>query len=127
MPVVPQVVVTVPNRPGSLARVCEALAAGKVNILGLDCSGPQRQIRLLVNSPGKAVRLLKKARVRSRLENVVVVTLPDRPGALARTARKLAKGKININYGYGTAARGARRAAIVLGVGNPRRAARRAR
>jgi hypothetical protein len=55
---------------------------------------------------------------------VVVVTLSDRPGALGRVARKLADRRININYAYGTVARGGRRAAIVLGISSPRRAAR---
>ena len=127
MPVVPQLVVTAANRPGTLARVCETLAAGRINITGLDCSGPQRQIRLLVNSPAKAARALQKAGVRARVENVVAVTLADRPGALARVARKLARGGVNINYGYATVPRGGQRATIVLGVGNPRRAARLAR
>ncbi len=127
MPVVPQLVVTAANRPGTLARVCETLAAGRVNIAGLDCSGPQRQIRLLVNNTGRAERLLRQAGVRARVEDVLAVTLPDRPGSLARVARKLARAGININYGYATVPRGGRRATIVLGVGNPRRAARRAR
>ena len=127
MPVVPQLVVTAANRPGTLARVCETLAAGRVNITGLDCSGPQRQIRLLVNNTGRAERLLCKAGVRARVEEVLAVTLPDRPGSLGRVARKLARAGININYGYATVPRGSRRATIVLGVGSPRRAARRAR
>jgi len=124
MPVVPQVVVTVANRPGALARVCEALAARRINITGLDCSGPERQVRLLVSSPGRAMQALQKAGFRSRLEKVVALRLPDRPGALARAARKLARRKININYGYATTTRGARRATIVFGVSNPGRAAR---
>ncbi len=124
MPVLQQVTVTAANRPGALARVAEALAAGKVNITGLDCSGRDRQIRLVVNNPRKAVQALKKAGLRARLEPVVAVTLPDRPGTLARAARKLAKRNININYGYGTVARGGKRAAIIFGVSNPRRAAR---
>lgn len=124
MPVAQQLTVTAANRPGTLARVCEALAARKINITGLDCSGAQRQIRLLTSSPAAAVRALKRAGIRARLEPVVVVNLADRPGALARTARKLAARRININYGYATVARGAKRAVIVLGVGNAARAAR---
>lgn len=119
-----QVTVTAPNRPGALARVSQVLAANKINVTGLDASGRSRQIRLLVNNPAKARRVLRKARVRARLENVVVVTLADRPGTLARTARKLANRKVNINYAYGTVARGGKRAAIVFGVSNPRRVAR---
>jgi len=124
MPVAKQVTVTAANRPGALARIGEALAASRINITGLDASGPQRQIRLLVSNPAGARRALARAGFRSRLENVVVVSLGDRPGTLGRAARKLAKAGVNINYAYGTVARGGKRAAIVLGVGNPGRAAR---
>ena len=79
---------------------------------------------MLVNNTGKARRVLRAAGVRARVDGVVVVTLGDRPGTLARTARKLARRKININYTYGTVARGGKRAAIVFGVANPRRAQR---
>ena len=127
MPVAKQVTVTVANRPGSLARIGEALAASRINITGLDASGPQRQIRLLVSNPAGARRALAKAGFRSRVENVVVVSLGDRPGTLGRTARKLARAGVNINYAYGTVTRGGKRAAIVFGVGNAGRAARLAR
>ncbi|MGH9804153.1 MAG: ACT domain-containing protein [Candidatus Acidiferrales bacterium] len=127
MPVAKQVTVTAANRPGSLARIGEALAARRINITGLDASGPQRQIRLLVSNPAGARRALAKAGFRSRLENVVVVTLGDRPGTLGRAARKLAKAGVNINYAYGSVPRGGKRAAIVFGVANPARAARLAR
>lgn len=124
MPIAQQLVITAANRPGALARIGEALARNKVNITGLDASGPRRQIRLLVSKARTAQRVLQKAGVRVRVEDVVVVTLGDRPGTLARAARKLADRKININYAYATVARAARRATIVFGVSNPRRAAR---
>lgn len=124
MAIVQQLTLTAPNRPGALARIGEILAENKINITGLDASGAQRQVRLLVSKTRTARRLLQKAGLRTRAEDVVVVTLADRPGALARAARKLANAKININYAYGTVARGSKRAAIVVGVTNPRRAAR---
>ncbi len=124
MPIAQQLTVTVANRPGGLARIAEILAGNKINIIGVNSSGPQRRIRLLVNNTGKARRVLRAAGVRARVDSVVVVTLGDRPGTLARTARKLARRKININYTYGTVARGGKRAAIVFGVANPRRAQR---
>ena len=124
MSVAKQVTVTTANRPGALARIGEALAASRINITALDASGPQRQIRLLVSNPAGARRALAKAGFRSRLEEVVVVTLSDRPGTLGRAARKLAKAGVNINFAYGSVARGGKRAAIIFGVGNPRRAAR---
>ncbi|MFQ5724679.1 MAG: ACT domain-containing protein [Terriglobia bacterium] len=124
MPIVQQVTITVANRPGGLARVAETLARNRINITGLNASGANRRVRLLVSNPARAVRALKKAKVRARLEPAVAVTLRDRPGSLARAARKLAKRKININYGYGTVVRGGKRATIVFGVAKPGRAAR---
>ncbi|MFQ5777713.1 MAG: ACT domain-containing protein [Terriglobia bacterium] len=124
MPIAQQLVITAANRPGALARIGEALAQRRINITGLDTSGPRRQIRLLVSKTRTAHHVLQKAGIRARVEDVVVVTLGDRPGTLGRAARKLAKRKININYAYGTVARGGKRAAIVFGVSNPRRAAR---
>jgi hypothetical protein len=100
------------------------LAENKINIAGVNSSGVKRKVRLLVSNTGKAQRVLRAAGLRAQVEDVVVITLSDRPGTLAQAAGKLARRKININYSYGTAARGAKRAAIVLGVANPRRAQR---
>ena len=124
MPIVKQLTVNAANRPGQLARICETLAAKKINIIGLDASGPNRQIRLLVNKPAAAQRALQKTGTNAKLDEVVVVNLSDRPGALAQAARKLAQRKININYSYATVGRGSRQAAIVLGVSNAKKAAK---
>jgi hypothetical protein len=123
MPIIKQLSVTAANRPGQLARICESLAQNRVNITGLDASGPNRQIRLLVNHPNRAQKVLQKAGWTTRVEEAVVVNAADRPGQLARIARKLAQRGVNINYAYATVGRGSSRAAIVLGVSNARKAA----
>ena len=122
MPTTKQLVIHAANRPGTLARIAETLARNRINIQGLDSSGPQATVRMLVNNPGRAVQILQKAKIRARTEEVVLVNLADRPGTLARVTAKLARRGININYAYGTVARGSQRAAIVLGVSNPSRA-----
>lgn len=124
MPTAKQLAVRAANRPGTLARVAETLAAARVNIQGVDASGRDQLIRLLVSNPARAVQALKKAKIRARVEDVVLVNLADRPGTLARVARKLARRGININFAYGSVARGGKRAAIAIGVANPGRAAR---
>jgi hypothetical protein len=123
MPIIKQLSVTAPNRPGQLARICESLAQNRVNITGLDASGPNKQIRLLVNNPNRAQKVLQKAGWNTRVEEAVVVNAADRPGQLARIARKLAQRGVNINYAYATVGRGTSRAAIVLGVSNAKKAA----
>jgi hypothetical protein len=124
MPIIKQLSVTAPNRPGQLARICESLAQNKVNITGLDASGSNQQIRLLVNNTNRARKVLQKAGWNPRVEEAVVVNAADRPGQLARIARKLAQRGVNINYAYATVGRGSSRAAIVLGVSDAKKAAR---
>ena len=110
-----QLTVRVANRPGQLARVCEALAKAKINITGLDASGRERTIRLVVGNAARGRKALAQAGLRASVARVTVLTLTNRPGALARAARKIARRRKNIQYAYATAARGTRRAAVVLG------------
>ncbi len=122
MPTTKQLVIRAANRPGTLARIAQTLAQNRINIQGLDSSGPQATVRMLVSNPARALQALRQAKIRARAEDVVLVNLADRPGTLARVTAKLARRGININYAYGTVARGSQRAAIVLGVSNPSRA-----
>lgn len=123
MPIVKQLSINAPNRPGQLARICESLAQNKVNITGLHTTGADQRIRFMVNNPARAQKVLQKAGWRPRVEEAVVVNAVDRPGQLARVARKLAQRGVNINYAYATVGRGSNRAAIVLGVSNAKKAA----
>src|SRR5574341_227816 len=91
MPIVKQLSVTAPNRPGQIARICEALAAKKINITGVHTSGADKCIRLIVSNTGRARQVLAKGGWRPRVENALVINAPDRPGALARVARTLAQ------------------------------------
>lgn len=124
MPMAKQLSIRAADRPGTLARIAETLAKSNINIQGIDASGAQGLVRVLVSNPARAARALQKAKIRARVDDVVVVSLADRPGTLGRAARKLAARRLNIDYAYGTAARGGKRAVIVFGVKNARRAAR---
>ena len=122
-----QITVWCQNRPGSLAKVAGTVAAVGVNISGIYASDAKGRsaIRLLVSNAGRARAALRKAGYRVTEEPVIILNLPDKPGQLARAAAKLARGRVNIAYSYATVAPGAKRANIVLGVGNAA-AARRA-
>lgn len=124
MPMAKQLSIRAADRPGTLARIAETLAKSNINIQGIDASGAQALVRVLVSNPARAARVLQKAKIRARVDDVVVVSLADRPGTLGRAARKLAARRLNIDYAYGTSARGGKRAVIVFGVKNAKRAAR---
>jgi len=115
------------NRPGNLAKITGALAAKGVNLLGVYASDAKGRsaLRVLVSKAARAKAALKAAGFRTSQEPVVMISLPDKPGQLARVAAKLARARVNVHYSYATLSMGARRACIVLGVSSAA-AARRA-
>ena len=114
------------NRPGNLAKICSALARHKINISGFYASDAKGRsaVRLLLKQANKAKAILREEGFQAEVTPALVLNLADRPGALARAATKLARDRVNINYGYATVSGGAKRATIVLGVKNPARARR---
>ena len=104
MPKATQLTLTLQSKPGVLAKVCQALARAGVNITAI-CAAEtagRGKLRLVVSDPGRAKEALKAAKLRCGEEQVLMLTLEDRPGALARVAERLAAAKINIKCAYAT-------------------------
>ena len=118
--------VEVDNVPGKLGEVAQALADQKVNIqafLAWGMAGPS-PVQVVVDSPARAKKAFRKLGLTAKEEDVLVVTLPDRPGALASLGRKLGEAGVNINWAYGTCATGAKKQNLLLSVSDMNRAAR---
>jgi hypothetical protein len=122
-----QITVWGQNRPGNLAKIAGVVGAAALNITGLFASDVKGKsaVRLLVGNAARATAALRKAGYRVTQEPVLVLSLANKPLQLARVTRRLAKARVNVGYAYATAAFGARRACIVLGVSSAA-AARRA-
>lgn len=90
------------NKPGTLAKVCDELAAQQINIFALTISDTTDHsvIRMVVSDPTKALHLLGEHGVLVVENNVLVLENSNRPGTLAKMAHALAKAKINIEYAY---------------------------
>lgn len=86
------------DRIGELARVTEALARNGVNIRAI--AGERNFVRVVTDDINTTRRALDEERLKYDLEEVVVVSLIDRPGELAKVARKLTDAEININSVY---------------------------
>jgi len=118
MPRVTQIVVTLQNKPGTLAQLCSTLGKAGVNISAVvapEIRG-RGKIRLLVDNPDKAKDALNAPKMRFSEEEAVAVELDNRAGALGEVAEKLAQAKINIKYAYATATEGSAKATVVLAV-----------
>lgn len=113
-----QVSVWVDSTPGQIARVARALAKARVNITAFTAygTGGESPIRLLVTSPAKAKNVLRNLDLRVTEEEVIRLTLPDKPGTLAMVGERLAQAHINIDYSYATVSKGSKKTDLVLAV-----------
>jgi hypothetical protein len=111
-----QLAIFLANRPGALARVCEALANAKINIYALATSDTvdHSVVRMVVSDPTKALMLLGEAGVLALESEVLMIETTSEPGVLARIAERLAEAEINIEYAYLAGGRGAEKGLIVL-------------
>jgi hypothetical protein len=90
------------NRPGMLAMLAEQIATAGVNIEALAAYGVGEEGRVhLMAGDAAAVRpVLRRAGLSFDEREVLVTTLPHRPGSLAAMARSLADAGVNIDALY---------------------------
>jgi hypothetical protein len=121
------------DRPGTLARVCETLASGGINIEALASEGgafagtkePQQLMRMVVSDAGKALSIFNEIGVVAVESEVLVVEGSCEPGTLARIADRLGRADINIESVYVSSTADAKRCLIIVrpsNVENARRA-----
>ncbi|HXH06989.1 MAG TPA: ACT domain-containing protein [Vicinamibacterales bacterium] len=110
-----------PNSPGALARVCDVLAAERVNILALMLE-PAGVLRLVVDNPVHAAGVLRERHYEVSEREALVVEVPNEPGSFAAVGRLLAGAGINLDYAYATARDDQASAIVVVGVPDALRA-----
>ena len=93
------------NKPGALASVTRMLAVGKVNIEGISAatSSDVGLIQIVTSDTATTRKLLNRAKVPFTVQDVALLPLSNRPGALADIIAYLAKSGVNVNYVYATA------------------------
>ena len=87
-----------PNRVGVLNKVTGALSRANVNILhAWACGeGATGYFGLVTNNNSKAKKALKGLGISAKEKEVLMITLANKKGALARVAARLAKAKVNL-------------------------------
>jgi hypothetical protein len=111
-----------PNSPGALAGVCRLLSDERVNIvaLALETGG---QLRIVVDNHVHAAGVLREHHHQVTERDVILINVPNIPGALAPALRLVSDAGVNIEYAYAGATEMASIAAVIVGVGDARRAA----
>jgi len=93
-----------PDRTGLLLEVTTALARVKANISNICAYGMQGEANFMMtaDSNAKAKKALAPLGIKIMEHDVFAVEMPNKPGELQKTARKIADAGINIIYMYGT-------------------------
>jgi len=92
--------VKLPNRPGEMSRLTDALKDRGVNIRTISTEPSAEMVRLVTSDADRSREALKKANMEFSERNLLVAKLQDRPGELARIASELAKEGVNIDAAY---------------------------
>ena len=97
-----QLAVFLANRPGALARVCDALAKAEINIHALATSDTvdHSVVRMVVSDPTKALMLLGETGTLALESEVLMIEGTNQSGTLGKIAERLAKANVNIEYAY---------------------------
>jgi hypothetical protein len=93
-----QFVVQLPNQPGELARLLEALAARGLDLRSIGASGiaSQGAAVLVLNDAEAAREVLRTGKYSFTEGEAIVTSAPDQPGAVAGIARRLADAGVNL-------------------------------
>ena len=115
---VKQITAWVANKPGDIGRIADALGKAKINISAFICwgTGGESPLHFQVSSPAKAKKVLQDLGVRVTEEEVLRITLPDKPGVLGSVGARLGAANINVEYAYASVATGSKKADLVLSV-----------
>jgi hypothetical protein len=124
MHITKQLAIFLENRPGMLARVCDALAESKINIYAISTSDTvdHTVMRLVVSDYRKALHLFEEHGTLVVEDDVLLIEGDNKPGSMAKLAHKLTAAKINIEYAYCATPPDAKKGLLILRVQDAKKA-----
>ena len=96
------------DKPGLLTEVTRLLADSRVNINAICAYAMNRKayFMMITDRNAKAIKALRKLRIKPRQDDVISAEMPNTVGALQNAAQSISNAGINILYMYGTATSG---------------------
>jgi hypothetical protein len=124
MQITKQLAIFLDNRPGTFARVADALAQAKINIYAISTSDTvdHSVVRLVVDDSRRALRLFEEHGALVVEDDVLMIEGDNKPGSLAKLAHKLADAKINIEYAYCATPPAAKKGLLILRISDAKKA-----
>jgi len=117
---VTQITITLPHSSDQVADIAQILAGNGINIraLSLTGEGGAQMLRLLVNDPNMAARILEDSGFPVDFTEVCVVETMDKPGGLASVLLVLQKAEIGVTYLYSFSKRSGETGLVILASDN---------
>ncbi len=117
---VKQISVFLENKSGRLAEVTGVLGSNGINISALSIADTADFgiLRLIVNDPVTAEKLLKENGFTVAISNVLAVVLEDTPGSLAKVLDILRRNEVAVEYIYAFVGRKSGKALVIIRVEN---------
>jgi len=124
MQITKQLAIFLDNRPGTLARVCDALGQAGVNIHAITTSDTvdHSVIRMVVSDYRKALHVFDEHNTLVVDDDVLMIDGLNKPGSLARIAHRLADANVNIEYCYCATSPDAKKGLLIVRASDPHKA-----
>jgi len=122
---VKQISVFLENKSGRLAEVTSILGSNDIDISALSIADTTDFgiLRLIVNKPDEAERILKEHGFTVKCTDVIAIAVVDEPGGLAEALKVLEHASISIEYMYAFVGKATNQALVILRVEEPEKAA----
>lgn len=124
--IVKQISIFLENKSGRLAEVTKILGENNIDISALSIADTTNFgiLRLIVNQPEKAVKILKENGFTVSSTSVIAIGVEDRPGGLAAALQVLSEESIGIEYMYAFVGKASEEALVILKVEDSEKAIR---
>ena len=111
-----QLIITVDNRVGTLAEVSSVVASSGINLVALCAYAVDNKgvIMFVSDNNNQAKKLLKAKKYELREEEVVLISLKNKPGALQEVMEKISDIGIDVTLVYGSVDKEGKTSRVVL-------------
>jgi hypothetical protein len=116
-----QLSVFLDNSPGRLNAATKVLSKAGINMRALTLADTSDfgVLRVIVDKPEEAMKILKENNFAAKITEVLVVEMEDSPGGLTQILDILEEGQVNIEYMYAFVGTKPRKALVIFRVNKP--------
>ena len=113
-----QISVFVENKSGRLAEITKVIADANIDMRALSIADTTDFgiLRVIVNKPDEAEKLLREAGMTVSVTNVIAIGVNDEPGCFSNALQVLAANNVDVEYMYAFVSRDTKKAYIIVRV-----------